>query len=126
MQEWIEEGYPHLIMRAHFVECKEFSNSNPHQSYRGGRHGFGGRPNGRWGSGTNSHHEGRAQESGGQRGSLVKCAQKLKDAGFKAWQCIRAHHCHDSFGLVLEHRAGWKLVRLIIVLSLPMLASFPV
>ena len=31
-------------------------------------------------------------------------------AGFTAWVCPRARHCHDAFGIVLEHRQGWKLV----------------
>ena len=26
------------------------------------------------------------------------------------WQSVAVNHCHDAFGVVLEHQHGWKIV----------------
>lgn len=30
--------------------------------------------------------------------------------GLVSWRSIAVNHCHDAFGVVLEHQHGWKLV----------------
>ena len=34
----------------------------------------------------------------------------MQGLGFAAWASVPVHHCRDAYGLVLQHRAGWKLV----------------
>ncbi|MEW5318244.1 MAG: hypothetical protein WDW38_009482 [Sanguina aurantia] len=40
--------------------------------------------------------------------SLVAAA--MSALGFVGWQSVGVRHCHDSHGLVLDHRDGWRLV----------------
>ncbi|EFJ39949.1 hypothetical protein VOLCADRAFT_100314 [Volvox carteri f. nagariensis] len=46
--------------------------------------------------------------SGGAGGGDVAAQCEL--LGLFRWQSVAVHHCRDAWGLVLEHRDGWKLV----------------
>lgn len=48
----------------------------------------------------------------GSQNSVVSHAASaaLVEAGFVAWACPRVRHCYQAFGVVLQHKHGWKVV----------------
>ena len=90
VQTWLQEAYSHLISRVQFTACADFTGGH-FVSTSGGTARAGGRPGVR----------------GCKSGAAAAAMQR---AGFVAWTCPRVRHCYDAFGIVLEHRHGWKLV----------------
>jgi ribonuclease BN (tRNA processing enzyme) len=89
VQTWLQEAYAHLVARAHFVHCAAFA---------GGHF-----------AAAHARREAGVPAGPGKGGSCSAVAA-FQAAGFTAWVCPRVRHCHDAFGLVLQHRQGWKFV----------------
>jgi ribonuclease Z len=106
VQVWLQESHSHLMSRVRFVHCSAFAGTNcgggadrSSNARERGIYAVAGKQNGRAGT-----------RGGEGSGGVAGAATAMSGAGFVAWACPRVRHCYDSFGLVLEHDQGWKLV----------------
>lgn len=42
--------------------------------------------------------------------NVQEAALGVGGLGLVSWRSVAVNHCHDAFGVVLEHQHGWKLV----------------
>ena len=103
VQVWMQEACPHLMDRAAFVHCASFAaacfTSHAARPVAFGQQAHAARaPQGAHKSAASSR-----QADGGANSAL-------RQAGFVAGCCVRVRHCYDAYGIVLQHRHGWKVV----------------